>query len=180
MLIYLSLLNGEQQKSKFEQLYMEYRNLMFYVAKAILNDDSLAEDAVHQAFLNIVENLEKIEQVHALKTRGYVTVITRNVAINLYNRQKKQALIYFEEWDYDAEEGTAAPVQAMEQMELADIILSMPKQYGDILLLKYRYGYHDNEIAKLLAITPENARKRLERAKQRLNQLLKETEGTGV
>jgi hypothetical protein len=44
--IYLSMLDGDDEKSKFESLYLTYRKLMFHVANGILNDEGLAEDAV--------------------------------------------------------------------------------------------------------------------------------------
>ncbi|MGV8153540.1 MAG: hypothetical protein ACLKAO_04440 [Alkaliphilus sp.] len=59
MLIYLSLLQDENEKNKFEQLYLEYKQIMFYVAKGILKDEHLAEDSLHQAFLKLVDNLDK-------------------------------------------------------------------------------------------------------------------------
>jgi RNA polymerase sigma-70 factor (ECF subfamily) len=49
--IYLAMLDGDDEKSKFESLYLTYRKLMFHVANGILNDEGLAEDAVHQALL---------------------------------------------------------------------------------------------------------------------------------
>ena len=180
MIIYLSMFDTEAEKTKFEQLYLTYRNLMFYTAQTILCNEKVAEDAVHQAFINIIENFEKVSDIVSPKTRCYVTVIVRNVSINLYNRQKKSNMIYFEDLDYNEDNednevpGSAEP---MNELETADILKALPKQYGDILLLKYHYGYQENEIAELLNITPENARKRVQRAKKCLSKLLTEREG---
>lgn len=55
MLVYLAVLETEQEKTKFEQLYLTYRQTMFYVANSVLHDTQLAEDAVHQAFLRIMD-----------------------------------------------------------------------------------------------------------------------------
>lgn len=179
MIIYLNMLNTEPEKTKFEQLYLTYRKLMFYIAQAILRNERLAEDAVHQAFINIIENFEKVGDVESPKTRCYVTVIVRNVSINLYNRQKKSNMIYFDDLDYSVD-CEAVPAEQIAEFETVDILKTLPKQYGDILLLKYHYGYHDNEIAKLLQISPENARKRVQRAKECLGKLLTEKEGAEV
>ncbi len=40
---------------------------MFYVANRILNDEFLAEDVVHQAFLKIIENIDKIDDIQCHK-----------------------------------------------------------------------------------------------------------------
>ncbi len=50
MLIYLSMIELEEDKNKFEQLYITYKQTMFYVANRILKDEYLSEDVVHQAF----------------------------------------------------------------------------------------------------------------------------------
>lgn len=60
MLVYLAVLETEQEKTKFEQLYLTYRQTMFYVANSVLHDTQLAEDAVHQAFLRIMDHMGNI------------------------------------------------------------------------------------------------------------------------
>lgn len=59
MIIYLQMLETPEEKSKFEQLYLEYKGLMFHVAYEILHNEQDAEDAVHQAFVKIAENIKK-------------------------------------------------------------------------------------------------------------------------
>lgn len=53
LLFYLSLLDTEEEKTKFERLYYEYRAVMKYKALEILKDEYLAEDAVHEAFIKL-------------------------------------------------------------------------------------------------------------------------------
>ncbi len=59
MLFYLSLLDTEEEKSKFEQLYYQYRKLMYLCAWEVLRDEQLAEDAVHEAFIKLTKYLKK-------------------------------------------------------------------------------------------------------------------------
>ena len=63
MMIYLQMIDAPEDRSKFEQIYMEYRSMMFHIANRILTNEQDAEDAVHEAFLKIAENIEKIEDV---------------------------------------------------------------------------------------------------------------------
>ena len=51
MIVYLQMIDTPEDRSKFEQLYLEYRGLMFHAANQILHNEQDAEDAVHQAFL---------------------------------------------------------------------------------------------------------------------------------
>ena len=49
MLIYLSLIEEDAEREKFEILYDAYRNLMFYLANEILGDTQDSEDVVHRS-----------------------------------------------------------------------------------------------------------------------------------
>lgn len=55
VLIYMQMIASDEDKSKFEQIYLTYRKLMFFVARSILKNDADAEDAVHTAFVSIIE-----------------------------------------------------------------------------------------------------------------------------
>jgi len=48
--LYLGVLDGAEDKALFEKLYITYRQPMLYRARAILENDTDAEDAVHEVF----------------------------------------------------------------------------------------------------------------------------------
>ena len=76
MLFYLSLIDTEEEKSKFEQLYHLYRYTMLHVAVSILKETQLAEDAVHEAFIRIAKNLHKIvEEIYATHQNPYLVAV---------------------------------------------------------------------------------------------------------
>ena len=56
---YLQLLETEEELQKFTQLYETYRKLMHWTAEGILHDEHLAEDAVHEAFLRIIQSNQR-------------------------------------------------------------------------------------------------------------------------
>ena len=51
MLIYLQTIETEEDKSKFEDIYREYRGLMYYVAYKRLHHEQDAEDAATSCYL---------------------------------------------------------------------------------------------------------------------------------
>ncbi len=63
MMIYLQTIDTAEDRSKFEQLYEQYKQLMFYTAFQILKRPQDAEDAVHLAFLSIAENISRISDL---------------------------------------------------------------------------------------------------------------------
>ena len=88
MMIYLQMLESDEEKQKFEQLYIVYRGLMFHVAMQLLSNKQDAEDAVHQAFLSILECFYGISEVRSPKTRSFVVIITE---------RKESSLVLLEE-----------------------------------------------------------------------------------
>lgn len=88
MLIYLSLIDTEEEKNKFEQIYYKYKQLLFYVANKILNDEYLSEDAVHETFIKIAENISNISEAICPQTKSYIVIIVRNISLNILKKQK--------------------------------------------------------------------------------------------
>ena len=50
LIFYTAILPEPEEKRKFERLYHQYRQTMYYAAFRILKEPHDAEDAVHQAF----------------------------------------------------------------------------------------------------------------------------------
>ena len=90
MFIYLNMIESEEDKSKFEQIYNTHKQTMFYVANRIIKDQYLAEDIVHQAFLKIIDNLDKINEINCHKTRSFIVIIVQNLSIDFYRKRKRE------------------------------------------------------------------------------------------
>jgi len=167
VLVYLQLLDLPEERSKFEQIYDHYRNLMYHVAYDVLGNVQDAEDAVQIAFVKIAKNIHKVQEVGQPKTTGYIVTIARNSAIDLYRKRKTIPLeldqpLYSEEFRYD--EG------------LVGCILRLPERHQAVLLLKYYHGYRNEEIAELLDLSLSNVSKIDQRAKKALEALCREEE----
>ena len=59
MFVYLMMMDSQEDQSKFENVYLTYRGLMYHVAYKILNNKHDAEDVVHSAFIKVAENIQK-------------------------------------------------------------------------------------------------------------------------
>ena len=89
---YLALIDNAEDQNKFEYLYNHYQKQMYYTAKRILNDAFIAEDAVHEAFVKIARNMNKIDDETSDRTRAFVMIVTENAAKDVYRKRKQ----YFE------------------------------------------------------------------------------------
>ena len=168
MLIYMMMLETPEEKSLFEQIYLEYRGLMFHVAYEILHNEQDAEDAVHQAFVKIAENIKKIDTPVCPKTHSYVVTIVEHQAIDQYRRlQKHPSVELIEEI-----QGTNAHYEG--DNDLTKCILKLPARYREMILLRYHHGYSVREIAGMMGISLPAAIKLDQRAKQKLKKLCEE------
>lgn len=175
MLIYLALIESDTDKAKFEIIYHEYRDLMFYVADKILNNQQDSEDIVHQAFIKVIEVLEKIDEPKCPKTRGLVVTIVERKAIDLYRKKKRSVVVELDEEYYNVP--APSDFESVNGMsDLAKAMALLPTKYRELLLLKYDSGFSEREIAQLLSMTEANVKKTIQRAKVKLGTILEEQE----
>lgn len=167
MLIYLQMIEFEEDRSKFEQLYLKYRSLMLRVAMSILHNEQDAEDAVHQAFLSILNNLDKISSIDCLETKSYIVIIVERKSIDLIRSQKKVVNL-----DDEAEIGVEIPMPG--DSPLAEAMAKLPPRYREALQLRFFIGYSINEVAGVLGIEYGAAQRLILRAKDALEKRLKE------
>ena len=166
LLVYLQMIDSEEDKSKFERIYCKYRGLMMYVARGIVGDVADAEDAVHQAFVSIIENLDKISTVDCPQTRSFVVIITERKAIDLLRARKKVVRLDPD----DIPHGIETPPTG--QSALTDALLQLSPRYREILLLRYDSGYSTKELSKLLGMERSTVQKLIWRAKHALQKEL--------
>ena len=81
--LYLSVIDTDDDKNQFEQLYIKYKDKMYSIAYGILHNIEDSEDAVHQAFLTIANNFEKIKfTINIQYIKNKVTMFRKIVEIH--------------------------------------------------------------------------------------------------
>lgn len=152
---------------------------MYAVAYKILKNPEDAEDVVHDSFQALIENLDKIQEIHCHKTWNYIVTIVKNKAITRYNKKKKYTTGELEEEYFQEESSEDSPVyEYVEKQETAEIvaklILELPEQYRYVIYLYYYNELPFAEVAKTLEITESNARQIANRARKLLEKRLRE------
>ncbi len=160
---YLSLIDTDEEKSKFEIVYLKHRKVMMLEALKYL-DEKLAEDAVHTAFVKIADNIKKVGDPVDVKTRNFAVIITRNTALDMVRKLGRETELLENLAESEQTHFTDSPLE------------KLPKTYRDVLVMHYQYGYSVPEIAKLLGLSRDAVYKRIERAKQELARIMKEEE----
>ncbi len=169
MILYLSLLDSKEDQHKFVQLYNTYRYIMMYTADRILNDHQLAEDAVHDAFIRIARNLNKVETVDSPQTKAFVVIIVRNVALSTAKLRNKTFILDDENTiSAIADSTNDKDFNNMNYSNIVKAIKELPDTYKDALYLNVVEEYSVKEISEMLEISSEAVKKRLQRGRKML------------
>lgn len=172
MLVYLQMIETEEDSSKFEAIYREYRDLLFFLADRRLRSPQDAEDAVHQVFVRLAENIRRIEPVGP-RTKRLVIVMLENTVTDLLRRRSIHPTLAYTEELCQTADGPESGDRLLE-----DCILRLSERQRAVIWLKYDQGCSLREVAGLLGITLANAQKLDQRAKKKLEELYRE--GGGV
>lgn len=171
LIVYLSMLETDEDKNKFEELYLKYRQNMYAVAYSILHNTEDSEDAVHTAFLNVAENFSKIKQIPSKDIKAYLVIVVRNSSINIYRKNEKKTEHEQSITEYDIPFDIDF-FERLEYDELIKIISELPETSKEIIFLCFLEKFNTDEISKMLNITHNAVRKRIRYAKKLLFQSL--------
>lgn len=175
MLLYLSIIETEEEKSKFVEVYEKYQYFMWYVANEILQDKHLSEDAVQEAFLALTRHLDKIEEVKSTKTKNFVATIVKSKAIDLIRKKKNEVEAFEEEIVGESKENMLEDyIQKEEHEKIVEAIFQLEEIYRIVFEYKYLHELSDKEIAGILEVTTKVVNVRLFRGKKKLKEILME------
>lgn len=169
------------RREKVEKLYRMYKNIMFKEAFDILNDEMLAEDAVSESFVRMINNIGKIEADGSRHTLNFLLVVCRNVAKDIYNRRKLENKIFCSMEEEPVSEMTPETIVVDQESvnKIVDIIMKMNPIYKDVVILSKLYNITRRDIAKMFGITETTVTKRLQRAKIHIKNSLERMRSDG-
>lgn len=172
---------GEQildkpNKEFAEELFKVYGQMMFKIAFGILHNKADSEDVVQDAFLWIINNLEKISQIPCCKRAVYFANIIEHLSINVVNRQKRHPLEDIEEYNEISSgysvENEADSIFLINEIKFA--ISGLSDRDYRIMYLYLIEQMKPKEIAEKLDIREKHIHTYIERAKKRLAKKLNE------
>lgn len=108
---------------------------------------------MHDTFIKIARNIKSIEDPKSDKTLSYVLKATKNTAINLYNKQKKEATITgIQSIDDIPDEQFYERLDISNHYnEVVHAILELDDKYRDVLFYHFVQEMKVSEIADLLS-----------------------------
>ena len=166
---------------KLKQIYEMYKNRMYISACRVLNDPLLAEDAVHDAFIAISRNIDKIGDVDSISTASYVIKAAKSRAVNMIKKNQRETVFPLEETDEAYDDTMTDLICEKQSVErIISAIMSLDEKYRDVLSLYYLNELTVKEISDILFRKETTVKQQLSRGRRRLiNTLEKEDIGYG-
>ncbi|TYA71566.1 RNA polymerase sigma factor [Seonamhaeicola marinus] len=155
------------------QLYNQYCNGMYIVAKRFLKDADDAEDVVQEAF---IKAFSKLDQYKAEVTFGaWLKRIVVNKSID-FLKSRKQHLVDLEDVHLKVVDTTEDDKwlvdDAITLNDVKSAIGKLPDKYQYVVMLYLIEGYDHQEISEILNISEVASRTQLSRGKVKLQELL--------
>ncbi len=147
-----------------EKVFDEYGNMLYRIAFVMMKNSFDAEDVVQDTLIKYMEYKKHFE------TEEYRKAWLIRVDINLC----KNRLRFYRNHPKISMEQLSRYYESEEDTRLMDSLLLLPQKYREVLLLHYVEGYQGKEIACMLKLSEASVRKRLERGRKKLRELLGE------
>lgn len=176
LFIYLSAINGEEEKRTFEYFYVTYRRQMFYVAKTVTGNVSDAEDAVHNAFIGIAKHIDVLIGSDEEKSKCYCIKAAKNAALNIVrkNSQMSDTVSIDDLYDVADEKAFEDMLSTSDYNEVVSVIRGMDDVYRDVLYMRYVMDMSVKKIAEVLDRKEATVKQQLIRGKKILISALSE------
>ena len=162
-----------KQHAFIETCYELYEQKMFRVALAILRDETLAEDAVQDAFLQLIRHKVYFKKADSDDCKRYILAVIKNTSINLYNKRKNEnKIVSFAEnlETVCADEAVITDDNNDEGTSCTPLMNSLPEKYYAVVECLVIRDYSVRQTAEKLGISEADVRKRYERAKKLMRQ----------
>lgn len=165
LMILLSMLSDEGDRRKLFELYTQYQDAMLRVARRYFPaDQALAEDAVQNAWLRVIDNFSRIFEIPCKKQGAYLVTIVKNESLTLLRKCRK---------DLALDESLMKCSLDDDSATIIDTIRSMPETYRAVLEMRLVEERTTREIAAALGLSEGAVNTRISRGRALLAEKLR-------
>jgi RNA polymerase sigma-70 factor (ECF subfamily) len=169
VLIFLTMLETDAERQLFMELYNQYGNAMLRVAQRyFLGEPTMAEDAVQNAWLRVVEKFSRLQDIPRKKRGAYLVVIAKNESISLLRKRHQELpfddTIVADKGDFESDNAK----------DIIETIQKMPETYRAVIEMRFVEELSTKEIAVALGLKETTVNVRIHRGRALLMKKLRE------
>lgn len=143
-----------------------YSNILFRICIIILKNEQDVQDVLQETYIRYMQKAPIFEDEEQIK--AWLIRVAVNLCKDFLRFHKRNNYM-----DYESiERYYQGPEQSAEHAEVMECLLKLNVKYKAILLLHYVEGYNVKEIAKIMALTESAVKKRMQRGRVILKNML--------
>ncbi len=169
-IIYTEEQTALQNREKIKEIYDRQVDRVYRTAMVFMKNTQDAEDIVQSVFLTLIEKGIQFDTPEHEK--AWFIVTTRNRCKDILKSYWRKSVDLVEEgMDETADSVSTDPPGSDFRAEALDIIMNLPEDQREIILLHYYEGYTVNETADMLKLSESKVRSQIASAKRALSKL---------
>lgn len=157
---FIRFTRGDQKA--VEKVYLEYKNLMYFVIASYVPNKLDVEDILSDSFIKAVEHREEVRNPDSLK--AYLAQIAKNEALNFLKQQREVPSSDVIEEIYGEEDRSNTLLSTLEPL--------LTNKETIVTYLKVGFSYTWEEISEETGISVSTARRLYDSAKEKLRKEL--------
>lgn len=164
----LAIIENESQRNELSEIYERNIKKFYSIAFSKLHNKQDAEDAIQESFLAIANNPAAFFNISSNEKRvSYINVIIRNTSYKIWNKKHRieENQIELDDTVFDESISTEEKVLSDYSCdEILKFIDTLSESTKAAIYLRMHLGLKNADIAKILGISEEAAKKRVARA----------------
>jgi RNA polymerase sigma-70 factor, ECF subfamily len=166
------------QIQSFERIIAENEIKIFNTIYSFVGNYEDALDLTQDTFIYAYRNMQRFRRESSVSTWLYAIAI--NVCKKSYNTKKRHSSVFIDSVDdpktalylmnLASQDRSASEILELneEQLLIRQVILSLPKKFRTVIILKYLQDLSYEEIAQIIGCNVGTVKSRLARAKEKL------------
>lgn len=174
LVLYLTMLDEEVDKKKFERIYRKYHLDIYKRIRNILPNEADAKDAMQDTWIKFIDNIEKFRDKDDDSIKAYIMRIARNQSISILRIKQKEAKILCDinEIELVDDEELFSACELNGVAAVLECFKMLTESQRDVLNLYYVHHYSLKEISKLMNISEVTITGRWARGRAKLIEIL--------
>ena len=150
--------NTEVKKEYVDKIVNKYSDMLFRICYCILCNKSDSEDALQDTFVKLITKAPDFKDDEHEK--AWLIKVATNISKNMLLLRIKHRTVDINELEYVG--------AAEEDKDVFEAIMRLPVKFKIVMILHYIEGYPTKDISKMIKLSDEAVRKRLQKGRELL------------
>lgn len=175
---------AQGNNNAFDVLMSRHQQSLFGYILYISRNRELAEDIFQETFIKAITTIKQGKYVESGKFKAWITRIAHNLVFDHFRREKKEKMLYNDEYEYDlfndvsfSEDNIeAVMVKSQVMQDVRHLIALLPDAQREVLQMRYYKNMSFKDIAERTGVSINTALGRMRYAIINIQKMVEENQ----